>query len=150
LFPHKTCPRADFKLQEKIGSSFFADVFKAQFHGKVAVVKRLAEVTPSPLFSKTRNIWRNLSHPHVLALLDATEDGGGILFFVCPYQPNGSLAEFLRRVAEDEELARNGREGELVRFMHEVADGMRYLYDNGVVHGNLKVPFLFHDYAERV
>ncbi|KAJ7816060.1 kinase-like domain-containing protein [Mycena olivaceomarginata] len=128
---------ADFELQEKIGDSFFADVFKAQFHGEVAVVKCLPEVTPSPLFFKTRDIWRNLSHPHVLELLDATEDGDGVLFFVCPYQPHGSLAELLRRVA-DEELARNERGGELVRYMHEVADGMRYLHDNGVVHGNLK------------
>ncbi|KAJ7359967.1 kinase-like domain-containing protein [Mycena albidolilacea] len=128
---------SDFELQEKIGSSFFADVFRAQFHGEVAVVKRLPEVTPSPLFFKTRDIWRNLSHPHVLELLDATEDGDEILFFVCPYQPHGSLAELLRRVA-DEKLARNEREGELVRYMHEVADGMRYLHDNGVAHGNLK------------
>ena len=35
------------------------------------------------------------------------------------------------------------RELDLYRFMHEIAKGMEYLHENGVLHGDLKVCFVF-------
>lgn len=35
------------------------------------------------------------------------------------------------------------RELDLYRFMHEIAKGMDYLHENGVLHGDLKVRFRF-------
>lgn len=124
----------------KIGIGFFSDVYKGTWRGRTVAIKCLAETTPRDLFLREVNIWRELKHPNVLELYGASgASGDGPWFFVCPYERFGSLSGFLRRVAQEGEAAKNGREGDLLRFMHEIAKGMEYLHDQGVLHGDLKV-----------
>ncbi|KAJ7080771.1 hypothetical protein B0H15DRAFT_855887 [Mycena belliarum] len=61
--------------------------------------------------------------------------GDGPWFFVCPYERFRSLSGFLRRVVQEGDAAQSGREGELLRFMNEIAKGM----DSEYLHGDLKV-----------
>jgi serine/threonine protein kinase len=115
-------------------------VYKGTWRGRTVAIKCLAPATPRELFIREVNIWRELKHPNVLELYGASgASGDGPWFFVCPYERFGSLSTFLRRVAQEGDAGKNGKEGDLLRFMHEVAKGMEYLHDKGVLHGDLKV-----------
>ncbi|KAJ7896809.1 hypothetical protein B0H13DRAFT_1884934 [Mycena leptocephala] len=131
----RTCDtRSTATSRSKIG--FFSDVYKGTWRGRTVAIKCLAPTTPRELFIKEVNIWRELKHPNVLELYGAS--GDGLWFFVCPYERFGSLSTFLRRVGHEGDAAKNRKEGDLLRFMHEVAKGMEYLHDKGVLHGDLK------------
>ena len=112
-------------------------------------------------------IWKDLKHENVLELYGASSaQGDPPWFFVSPYASNGSLVEYLKRdgkVTErnvglgltttllpendaDKEWRRSkaqtiNKEDNLFRFMWEIAKGMEYLHENGVLHGDLKVSF---------
>ncbi|KAJ7775946.1 hypothetical protein DFH07DRAFT_73020 [Mycena maculata] len=136
--PAWSITRNEVQRGEHIGSGSIAQVYKGTWHGGVVAIKSLSEATPRDLFLRAADMWMPLKHPNVLKLYGANvEIGSGRMFFVCPYTPFGALDSFLRRVAENEE-AKNGREGELLRFMHETAQGMEYLHDKDVIHGDLK------------
>ncbi|KAJ7141695.1 hypothetical protein C8R43DRAFT_586859 [Mycena crocata] len=139
MLPSWTITRYEVDRDVKIGIGFFSDVYKGAWRGRTVAIKVLAEVTPRDLFLREVNIWKELKHPNVLELYGASgASGDGPWFFVCPYERFGSLSSFLRRVAQEGEAARNGKEGDLMRFMHEIAKGMEYLHDKGVLHGDLK------------
>ncbi|KAJ6521208.1 hypothetical protein DFH09DRAFT_223755 [Mycena vulgaris] len=139
MLPSWTITRYEVDRDVKIGIGFFSDVYKGTWRGRTVAIKCLAETTPRDLFVREVNIWRELKHPNVLELYGASgASGDGPWFFVCPYERFGSLSSFLRRVAQEGETAKNGREGDLLRFMHEVAKGMEYLHGKGVLHGDLK------------
>ncbi|KAJ7731571.1 hypothetical protein DFH07DRAFT_755579 [Mycena maculata] len=139
VLPSWTITRYEVDRDVKIGIGFFSDVYKGTWRGRTVAIKCLAPATPRDLFLREVNIWRELRHPNVLELYGASgASGDGPWFFVCPYERFGSLTGFLRRVAQEGDAARNGREGDLLRFMHEVAKGMEYLHGKGVLHGDLK------------
>ncbi|KAJ6608478.1 hypothetical protein B0H10DRAFT_1815660 [Mycena sp. CBHHK59/15] len=139
MLPSWTITRYEVDRDVKIGMGFFSDVYRGTWRARTVAVKCLAAATPRGVFLREVNIWKALAHPHVLALYGASAaTGAGPWFFVCPYERFGSLSGFLRRVALEGEAARGGREGDLLRFVHEVAKGMEYLHDRGVLHGDLK------------
>ncbi|KAJ7094106.1 kinase-like domain-containing protein [Mycena epipterygia] len=139
MLPSWTITRYEVDRDVKIGMGFFSDVYKGTWQGRTVAIKCLVESTPRDLFLRKVNIWKELKHPNVLELYGASgASGDGPWFFVCPYECFGSLNSFLRHVAQEGEAARTGREGDLLRFMHEIAMGMEYLHDKGVLHGNLK------------
>lgn len=97
-----------------------------------------------------------LKHENVCALYGASSASGDPpWFFVSPYQRNGSLVRFLKNVAAAQEkvveegltgvaasgscMTVVGRDGDLFRYMLEIAKGMEYLHANRVLHGDLKV-----------
>ncbi|KAJ7249923.1 hypothetical protein C8J57DRAFT_685725 [Mycena rebaudengoi] len=136
MLPSWTITRYEVERDVKIGIGLFSDVYKGTWRGRTVAIKVLAEVTPRDLFLREVDIWKELKHPNVLELYGAS--GGRPWFFVCPYERFGSLSTFLRRVAQEGEAAKNGKEDDLPRFMHEVAKGMEYLHEKRVLHGDLK------------
>ncbi|KAG6883382.1 hypothetical protein C0992_008854 [Termitomyces sp. T32_za158] len=143
---------------------FFSDVYRGTWRGRTVAIKVLAQTTPRELFVREVQVWRGLRHPAVLELYGASSAcGERPWFFVCAYMRRGSLVEFLKRVERGAEGVNAGkgasgravfpiweeghagkrevvptREGDLFRFMLEIAQGMEYLHDNGVLHGDLK------------
>ncbi|KAJ7072976.1 hypothetical protein C8F01DRAFT_267337 [Mycena amicta] len=139
MLPSWTITRYEVDRDVKIGIGFFSDVYKGTWRGRTVAIKCLVETTPRDLFLREVNIWKELKHPNVLELYGASgASGDGPWFFVCPYMRFGSLSTFLRRVAQQGDSARDGREGDVLRFMHEIAKGMEYLHAKGVLHGDLK------------
>ncbi|KAJ7144142.1 hypothetical protein C8R44DRAFT_691771 [Mycena epipterygia] len=139
MLPSWTITRYEVDRDLKIGIGFFSDVYKGTWRGRTVAIKCLVESTPRDLFLREVNIWKELKHPNVLELYGASgASGDGPWFFVCPYERFGSLNSFLRRVAQEGDAAKTGREGDLLRFMHEIAKGMEYLHAKGVLHGDLK------------
>ncbi|GLB45720.1 putative protein tyrosine kinase [Lyophyllum shimeji] len=178
--PSWTITRYEVDREQKIGIGFFSDVYRGTWRGRTVAIKVLAPSTPRELFVREVGIWKGLRHENVLELYGASSASGERpWFFVSPYMRNGSLVEFLKRVAvEGEDRRRSSmmppakssprgrntslpmrireksrspggtkrkdaeavvpREGDLFRFMLEIAKGMDYLHRNGVLHGDLK------------
>ncbi|KAG5348561.1 hypothetical protein C0989_009940, partial [Termitomyces sp. Mn162] len=160
--PPWTITRYEVDREQKIGVGFFSDVYRGTWRGRTVAIKVLAPTTPRELFVREVQVWRGLRHPSVLQLYGASSAcGERPWFFVCAYMRRGSLVEFLKRVErgveggmegarvvfpiwEEGQMAVGGHprksheEGDLFRFMLEIAQGMEYLHANGVLHGDLK------------
>lgn len=97
--PSWTITRYEVDRDKKIGIGFFSDVYKGTWRGQTVAIKVLAESTPRNLFVREVEIWKSLSHPNVLRLFGASSTSSDPpWFFVCPYEKNGSLSDFLRRL----------------------------------------------------
>jgi len=150
---------------QKIGMGFFSEVFEGRWKSRTVAIKVLSEVTPSDLFVREIKVWKSLNHPNVLKLYGASSaTGNPPWFFVSPYMKNGNLVEFLRKISrrDQEELSDLGsiaenlpssksrgcygkgffkllKIGDTYRILQEIARGMEYLHEMGVLHGDLKV-----------
>lgn len=121
---------------------FFSDVYKGTWGKRTVAIKYLAPTTPRELFVREVEIWKQLRHPHVLELYGASSTSGEPpWFFVSPYEKNGSLVQYLKGKEGGGSVGDNGVD--LMKMMLEVAKGMEYLHSQGVLHGDLKVCFLF-------
>ena len=81
-------------------------------------------------FLREIGIAARLSHPHIVPLIDSGE-AGGLLYYIQPHVPGGSLRERL------------GRERRLpvkdaLRIANEVGAGLDYAHRNGFVHRDVK------------
>ncbi|KAA1466979.1 hypothetical protein DENSPDRAFT_63475 [Dentipellis sp. KUC8613] len=130
--PSWTITRYEVDLEEKIGIGFFSDVYKGVWREHTVAIKVLAETTPRKLFVHEISIWKTLSHPNVLELLGASSASGDPpWFFVSPYYSNGSLVSYLKGLESMIHV-------DLLKMIHEIAKGMAYLHEQGVLHGDLK------------
>jgi len=95
-------------------------VLKQEFSASVGAERFLREI----------GIAAQLSHPHIVALIDSGESDGS-LYYVSPYVAGGSLRDRLHRA---------GRlpVDEAVRITHEVGSALDYAHRNGFVHRDVK------------
>lgn len=149
--------RYEVDSEKQIGIGCFSDVFKGTWNGKTVAIKVLTEAAPPKLFVREMAIWKTLNHPNVLELYGASSaTANPPWFFVSPYMKHGSLVEYLKRIAMENDLGGLGistsrshhsfrgaspvlGEGDVYRFMQEIAKGMGYLHSRDVLHGDLKV-----------
>ena len=95
-------------------------VLKHEFAASVGAERFLREI----------GIAAQLSHPHIVPLIDSGESDGS-LYYVSPYIPGGSLRDRLNRqnkLPVDEAL----------RIIHEVGTALDYAHRNGYVHRDVK------------
>jgi serine/threonine-protein kinase len=95
-------------------------VLKPEFGASVGAERFLREI----------GIAAQLSHPHIVPLIDSGESDGS-LYYVSPYIPGGSLRDRLNRqnkLPVDEAL----------RITHEVGTALDYAHRNGYVHRDVK------------
>src|SRR5687768_10831308 len=95
-------------------------VLKQEFSASVGAERFLREI----------GIAAQLSHPHIVSLIDSGEAAGS-LYYVSPYVSGGCLRDRLQRV---------GRlpVDEAVRITHEVGSALDYAHRNGFVHRDVK------------
>ncbi|KAG2108160.1 kinase-like domain-containing protein [Suillus discolor] len=75
-------------------------------------------------------VWITLEHENVLTF-DGVVDGFGPLpALVSPWMENGSLDSYLKR-------GRVPSKADKLRMLRQIAAGLKYLHDKGVVHGDL-------------
>ena len=131
-----TALQGRYAIERELGSGGMASVYLAEdlkHHRKVAVkVMRagLAQTVDADRFLREIRIAAQLSHPHIVPLLDSGE-AAGQLYLVTPFVTGGSLRERL------------AREGPLpvkdaLRIAAEAGAGLDFAHRNGFVHRDVK------------
>jgi len=125
-----------YAVESEIGRGGMATVFLAQDlrHDRQVAIKVLHPELAASLgpdrFLREIKIAAKLDHPHILALYDSGE-ADGLLYYVMPFVEGESLRERLER---DGKLPTDQAIGITV----EVADGLAYAHERGVVHRDIK------------
>jgi hypothetical protein len=103
-------------------------------HDRPVAVKvlhpELAATLGADRFLREIQIAAKLEHPHILTLIDSG-DADGLPYFVMPFVDGESLGE---RLAREGQLPLD----EALRIAGEVADGLDYAHEQGVVHRDIK------------
>ncbi|KAJ3571101.1 hypothetical protein NP233_g3972 [Leucocoprinus birnbaumii] len=96
-------------------------------------VKVTTQVDPKALTPWIRELilWAHLSHPNILpfcGVLLKEVDGSQRICLVSPFMKNGNLNTYASRLSPRSRLA----------LILDVATGLQYLHNSGVIHGDLK------------
>ncbi|KNZ73289.1 Serine/threonine-protein kinase HT1 [Termitomyces sp. J132] len=121
------CPRwfsltdVHVDLTEAFSGGGFSDIYQGQYNGKA-----------SQAFSREAVVWGQLSHPNILPFygIFRLTDPSDKLCLVSPWMYNGTIKSFLSNPARSQR--------DRTPLISDVASGMKYLHENGVVHGDLK------------
>ncbi|KAG6830263.1 hypothetical protein H0H87_008653 [Tephrocybe sp. NHM501043] len=114
-------------------SGGFADIYKGSFRGRAVCVKtiRLHKNTHMAHFvkvvSKEAILWSQLRHPNLLPFYGIYRHHGRISL-VAPWMENGDISEYLRRHQTSKRVV----------LAYDVARGLEFLHENGIIHGDLK------------
>jgi serine/threonine-protein kinase len=125
-----------YHVELMVGSGGMATVYLARDlkHNRRVAIKvlkpELAASLGAERFLREIEIMAQLSHPHILPLLDSGEVDG-LLFYVMPYVSGESLRQRMdreRRLSLDD----------AIQIVREAADALSYAHSRGVVHRDIK------------
>ena len=125
-----------YTLERELGRGGMATVYLAEEkkHGRKVAIKVLRPEITAALgterFLREIGIAARLSHPHIVPLIDSGE-AAGLLYYVQPHVPGGSLRERLdaeRRLPIKDAL----------RIAQEIGGGLDYAHRKGFVHRDVK------------
>lgn len=125
-----------YRLDRELGRGGMATVFLAhdRKHDRSVALKvlhpELAAMLGPERFLREIKVAARLQHPHILPVYDSGESAGR-LWFTMPYVEGESLRDRLGR-------AHRLPLGEALRITREVAQGLQYAHDHGVVHRDIK------------
>ena len=129
-----------YTIERELGEGGMATVYLGRDlkHNRDVALKvlkpDLAAVLGAERFLVEIETTANLQHPHILPLYDSGE-ADGFLYYVMPYVEGETLQDRLarqRRLPVEEAL----------HIAREVADGLAYAHDHGIVHRDIK-PSMF-------
>ncbi|KAI8992712.1 hypothetical protein BD414DRAFT_412646 [Trametes punicea] len=127
--PKWTITRYEIDLEERIGRS---EVYKGVWRGRAVAVKLMPKTTSKHMFLQLVSMWETLEHPNVLEFLGALSTSNDPPWFVVtPYYSNGSLVTYLHGLSSLESADTLG-------MIHNIAEGMAYLHNRDVLHGELR------------
>ncbi|KAF8751207.1 Egl-10, and Pleckstrin (DEP) [Rhizoctonia solani] len=114
----------------------FGNIFAGSLHGGLRVAIKTHQVSQS-LLEESSNIlvdvareihtWSKCDHPNVLHFLGLAEFRGQIAM-VAPWMDNGTLPRYLK----------NSPSTDRCRLCTQICDGVAYLHQIGIIHGDLK------------
>jgi eukaryotic-like serine/threonine-protein kinase len=124
-----------YTFEKEVGQGGMAIVYRARDlkHDRDVAIKvlkpELAQALGPDRFLREIKLTAQLSHPHILPLLDSGE-ADGLIFYVMPFVEGETLRHRLQRgpIALDEAL----------RITREVADGLESAHRRGVIHRDVK------------
>jgi tRNA A-37 threonylcarbamoyl transferase component Bud32 len=125
-----------YALESEIGRGGMATVYLAEdlkHHRQVAIKvlhPELGAAVGAERFLREIETVAGLTHPHILPLHDSGETDG-LLYYVMPFVEGESLGDRLER---ERQLPLD----EALRIAGEVADGLDYAHERGVVHRDIK------------
>ncbi|KAF7378237.1 Kinase-like protein [Mycena sanguinolenta] len=117
----------------------FADVHRAMYQGQSVALKHMRmflDIDQQDMrrrFYREALIWQRLRHPNIVPLIGIdTENFPPSLCLVSPWMKNGTVNAYLRGKEGDE------RQRTINRLIREIAQGLAFLHDEGIVHGDLR------------
>ena len=125
-----------YRIERELGSGGMATVYLARDlkHERQVAVKvfrpELAAALGAERFFREIRITANLSHPHILPLLDSGE-ADGFLYYVMPVIEGESLRDRLNR---DKQLPVD----EALKITSHVASALSYAHSHDIVHRDIK------------
>lgn len=125
-----------YTVERELGRGGMATVYLAgdHKHGRQVAIKvlraELAASVGTDRFLREIGIAARLAHPHVVPLIDSGE-AAGLLYYVSPYVPGGSLRDRLRETGT---LSFK----DALRIAQEVGTALDYAHRQGVVHRDVK------------
>ena len=125
-----------YRVDQRIAEGGMATVYLATDvrHDRQVAVKVLHESLAHTIgiqrFLREIEVVARLQHPHLLTLIDSGTTGG-LPFYVMPYIEAQSLRE---TIAERKQLPLE----DAITITREVADGLAYAHERGVVHRDIK------------
>jgi len=127
---------ARYDVERELGAGGMATVYLAEEkkHGRKVAIKvlrpELAASVGAERFLREIGIVARLSHPHLVPLIDSG-DSDGLLYYVSPFVPGGSLRDRLR-----DETRLPVRD--VLRIASEVGAGLDYAHRAGFIHRDVK------------
>ena len=125
-----------YEIQSLLGSGGMGEVYRAldTRHDRPVAVKVLRKdvgvLVGAERFQREIRIAAQLTHPHILPLIDSGE-AGGVLFYVMPHIEGETLRERLSRTGE---LPIS----ESIRILRHLADALAYAHAHRVIHRDIK------------
>ncbi|HXY70116.1 MAG TPA: protein kinase [Gemmatimonadales bacterium] len=125
-----------YALEKELGRGGMATVYLAEDrkHARKVAIKLmhpdLGKTVDAERFLREIGIAAQLSHPHIVPLIDSGE-AGGRLYLVAPYVTGGSLRD---------RLEKEGRlpVADVLRIAREAGEGLDFAHRNGFVHRDVK------------
>lgn len=135
--PHRNeCLAGRYLLEAVVGEGGMATVYRARdlHHQRVVAVKIVNEDIAARLgawrFLREIKVTGRLTHPNILPLHDSGVVGA-TLFLVTPFLTDGSLRQLLE---SEQQLPLE----QALRLAAEIAEGLAYAHESGVVHRDIK------------
>src|SRR5690349_1667876 len=125
-----------YAVERELGRGGMATVYLAEEkkHGRKVAIKVLRPEITAALgterFLREIGIAARLAHPHIVPLIDSGE-AGGLLYYVQPHVPGGSLRD---RLLDNAQLPVN----DALRIAQEIGAGLDYAHRKGFVHRDVK------------
>jgi len=127
-----------YTIERELGRGGMATVYLAdeKKHGRKVAIKVLRPEITAALgtkrFLREIGIAAQLSHPHIVPLIDSGE-AAGMLYYVQPHVPGGSLRE---RLLEHRGVALPLKDA--LRIAQEIGAGLDFAHRKGFVHRDVK------------
>src|SRR5690349_3497361 len=125
-----------YAVERELGRGGMATLYLAEEkkHGRKVAIKVLRPEITAALgterFLREIGIAARLAHPHIVPLIDSGE-AAGLLYYVQPHVPGGSLRE---RLSEHRPLPLK----EALRIAQEIGAGLDFAHRKGFVHRDVK------------
>ncbi|CAK5271731.1 unnamed protein product [Mycena citricolor] len=128
--------------QRRVQASFcggFGDVYQAMYRGELVALKQMRVFQNSDQREVRRKfcleamVWQRLRHPCIVPLIGIdTESFPSMLCMISPWMKNGTVLTYLSSVPVASRAAL------VEKFIREIAEGLAFLHDQNVIHGDLR------------
>ncbi|KAH6798410.1 Protein kinase superfamily protein [Perilla frutescens var. frutescens] len=127
----------DYVVGKQIGAGSFSTVWHARHrvHGTEVAIKEIATARLNPKLQESLKseifILKRINHPNIIRLHDMIEEPGKI-YIVLEYCKGGDLSMYIQQ--------RQGKVSEATakHFMQQLAEGLKVLRENNLIHRDLK------------
>lgn len=126
-----------YVLRKQVGRGGFASVWLAHDRDrnrdvavKVLHSQLAAEATPRDRFLRGARRMADISHPHVMQVLDSPKEEDGFYFFVTPYFPDGDLHQAI--------MARRITRQQGIDIVLQAGDALYHAHQHSLIHRDVK------------
>ncbi len=137
-FKHGDRPLEGYTIQRGVGRGGFGEVYYAVSDGGREVALKYLRDNPAIELRGVSHCM-NLKSPHLVTIFDVKQNSEGDYFVIMEYVQGPSLRDLL--IAEPEGLSPQ----KAAFFIRELAKGLGYLHERGIVHRDMKPGNIFYE-----